>query len=113
MRRASHEALNKTRVNDYHNIQTKEAVRLTDDLLRSPADWESHFKRRVFFWHRVLTTSMNDFPEWLRQLFSRFFMTSHRWHQSMIRLWGELSNTAEPSVKLRVLDNISLNFSRG
>jgi hypothetical protein len=45
MRRAGHEALAKAKVIEYHGIQMREAITLTDELLRRPGDWESQLVR--------------------------------------------------------------------
>jgi len=45
MRRASHEALNKSRLTEFHHLHAKEAVRLIDGILQNPQDWEGEFRR--------------------------------------------------------------------
>ena len=45
MRRASHEAVNKSRVAEYCPLQTKEAVLLIDGILRKPTEWEAELRR--------------------------------------------------------------------
>ncbi|KAK0498709.1 cytochrome P450 [Armillaria luteobubalina] len=45
MRKAAHEGLNKSIVNQYHPIQIKEAVLLAADLLAEPSRWISHVRR--------------------------------------------------------------------
>ena len=47
MRRASHEALNKARVTEFHPLHAKEAVRLIDGLLQNPNKWDAEFQRWV------------------------------------------------------------------
>ena len=47
MRRASHEALNKKRVTEFHPLHTKEAARLIDGILQNPNQWEVEFSRWV------------------------------------------------------------------
>ena len=39
MRRASHEALSKTRVTEFHPLHAKEAARLIDGILQNPEKW--------------------------------------------------------------------------
>jgi len=45
MRRASHDALTKSVVHQYHPIQTKEANILATSLLNNPKDRKQHFMR--------------------------------------------------------------------
>ena len=45
MRRASHEALTKTRVTEFHPLHEKEAVRLIDGMLHKPKGWNGEFLR--------------------------------------------------------------------
>ena len=45
MRRASHEALNKTRVAAFHPLHAKEAARLVDGILENPNKWNVEFSR--------------------------------------------------------------------
>ena len=45
MRRASHEALTKTRVADFYPLHAKEVVRLIDGILQNPCGWEEEFRR--------------------------------------------------------------------
>ncbi|KAI0051065.1 cytochrome P450 [Auriscalpium vulgare] len=45
MRRAAHESLTKTKVADYHEIQTKEAVLLASDILAKASARNDHFRR--------------------------------------------------------------------
>ena len=45
MRRAGHEALNKTRVTEFHLLHAKEAVRLIDGLLQNPKKLDLEFIR--------------------------------------------------------------------
>jgi hypothetical protein len=40
MRRVSHEALAKSKVAEYYPIQMREAIILTDEILRRPDDWK-------------------------------------------------------------------------
>ena len=47
MRRASHEALNKTRVAEFYPLHAKEAVRLIDGILVNPDRWDVEFFRWV------------------------------------------------------------------
>ena len=47
MRRASHEALNKTRVTEFHPLHAKEAARLVDGILQNPKKWDVEFIRWV------------------------------------------------------------------
>jgi len=47
MRRASHEALSKTRVTEFHPLHAKEAVRLIDGVLQNPTKWDIEFFRWV------------------------------------------------------------------
>ena len=47
MRRASHEALNKTRVTEFYPLHAREAVRLVDGLLHNPNGWGVEFFRWV------------------------------------------------------------------
>ena len=47
MRRASHEALNKTRVTKFHALHEKEAVRLIGGILHNPSGWDMEFFRWV------------------------------------------------------------------
>ena len=45
MRRASQEALTKTRVTEFHPLHEKEAVRMIDGMLQNPNGWEMEFLR--------------------------------------------------------------------
>ena len=45
MRRASHEALNKSRVTEFYPLHVKEAVVLIDGMLQNPSGWEGEFRR--------------------------------------------------------------------
>ena len=45
MRRASHEALTKSRATEFYPVQTKEAVALIDGILQNPSGWEGEFRR--------------------------------------------------------------------
>ncbi|KAF9463392.1 cytochrome P450 [Collybia nuda] len=45
MRRATHEVLNVRSVEEYRSLQEVEAAHLVTNLLRSPDDWDYHFKR--------------------------------------------------------------------
>ena len=45
MRRASHEALNKTRVTEFYPLQEKEAVVMIDGMLQNPKGWDGEFRR--------------------------------------------------------------------
>ena len=45
MRRASHEALNKTRVTEFHPLHAKEAARMIDGILQNPNRWDVEFYR--------------------------------------------------------------------
>jgi len=45
MRRASHEALNKTSVAEFHSLHAKEAVRMIDGILHNPNRWDVEFYR--------------------------------------------------------------------
>ena len=47
MRRASHEALNKTRVTEFHPLHAREAVRLIDGILQNPNKLDVEFFRWV------------------------------------------------------------------
>jgi len=47
MRRASHEALNKTRVTEFYPLHGKEAVRLIDGILQNAKRWDVEFFRWV------------------------------------------------------------------
>ena len=47
MRRASQEALNKTRATEFYPLQEKEAVMLIDGMLRNPKGWDGEFRRWV------------------------------------------------------------------
>ena len=47
MRRASHEAINKTRTPGFYPIQFKEAVLMADGLLHNPQNWNREFHRWV------------------------------------------------------------------
>ena len=48
MRRAGHEAFNEmSRDAEFHPTQTKEAVLLTDGLLRNDGGWEGELRRSV------------------------------------------------------------------
>ena len=47
MRRASHEALNKTRVTEFYSLHAKEAARLIDGILENPNKWDVEFSRWV------------------------------------------------------------------
>ena len=46
-RRASHEALNKTRVTDFNPLHAKETARLIDGILQNPNKWEEEILRWV------------------------------------------------------------------
>jgi len=43
MRRASHEALNKTRLTEVHSLHAKEVDRLIDGILENPNRWDVEF----------------------------------------------------------------------
>ena len=45
MRRASHEALTKTHVIDFHPLHTREVVRLVNGILQNPRGWKEEFRR--------------------------------------------------------------------
>lgn len=45
MHRIAHDALSKTRVAEFHDTHTKEAVILTDEMLRDPLNWAHNFHR--------------------------------------------------------------------
>ncbi|KAN0125466.1 Cytochrome P450 [Lactarius tabidus] len=45
MRKAAHEGLNKGVVRDFHGTQTKEALILASDGLKSPEEWDKHLRR--------------------------------------------------------------------
>ncbi|KAI9443652.1 cytochrome P450 [Lactarius indigo] len=45
MRKAAHHGLNKVVVNDFHRIQTKEALILASDGLNKPTEWGHHLRR--------------------------------------------------------------------
>ena len=45
MRRAGHEAINKTRMPDFYPIQFKEAVLIADGMLQNPQGWDREFRR--------------------------------------------------------------------
>jgi hypothetical protein len=45
MRRAASDAL--SHADSYHRIQVIEAVLLTDGLLQTPSEWDSHIRRYV------------------------------------------------------------------
>ena len=47
MRRASHDALTKTSVAEFHPILAKEAVRVIDGILHNPSRWNMEFLRWV------------------------------------------------------------------
>ena len=47
MRRACHEALNKTRVTEFYPLHAKEAVRLIDGILQNPEKWKVEYLRWV------------------------------------------------------------------
>ena len=47
MRRASQEALNKTRATEFYPLQEKEAVMLIDGMLQNPKSWDGEFRRCV------------------------------------------------------------------
>ena len=47
MRRACHEALNKTRVTEFYQLHAKEAVRLIDGILQNPEKWKVEYLRWV------------------------------------------------------------------
>ena len=47
MRRATHEALNKGRLADYHPLHEKEALIMIDSMLQNPAGWEGELYRLV------------------------------------------------------------------
>ena len=45
MRRASQEALHKTRATEFYPLQEKEAVLLIYGMLQNPKSWEGEFRR--------------------------------------------------------------------
>ena len=45
MRRASQEALNKTRVTEFYPLHEKEAIIVIDGMLQNPKGWEGEFRR--------------------------------------------------------------------
>ena len=45
MRRASQEALNKTRSTEFYPLHEKEAIILIDGMLQKPKDWDGEFRR--------------------------------------------------------------------
>jgi len=45
MRRAGHEAINKSHMPDFNPIQFKEAVLIADGLLQNPQSWDREFRR--------------------------------------------------------------------
>ena len=45
MRRASQEALNKTRASEFYLLHEKEAVILIDGMLQNPKGWDAEFHR--------------------------------------------------------------------
>lgn len=45
MRRAAHEAVNKTKANEFHPIQHREAVLLAEGLLQKPESLDNEFRR--------------------------------------------------------------------
>ena len=45
MRRASQEALNKTRATEFYPLHEKEAVTLMEGILQNPKDWDAEFRR--------------------------------------------------------------------
>jgi len=45
MRRASQEALNKTRTTDFYPLHEKEAVILIDGMLQNPNSWDEELRR--------------------------------------------------------------------
>ena len=45
MRRASQEALTKTRVTEFHPLHEKEAVRLIGGMLQNPNGWRGEIRR--------------------------------------------------------------------
>jgi len=45
MCRASHEALNKTRLTEFYPLHAKEAIRLVDGILQNPRGWDGEFRR--------------------------------------------------------------------
>ena len=45
MRRASQEALTKTRVTEFYPLHEKEAIRLIDGMLQNPKGWDDEFLR--------------------------------------------------------------------
>ena len=47
VRRASHEALSKTRVTEFYSLHAKEAARLIDGILENPNTWDIEFYRWV------------------------------------------------------------------
>ena len=47
MRRACHEALNKTSVTEFYLLHAKEATRLVDGILQNPEKWDAEFLRWV------------------------------------------------------------------
>ena len=47
IRRASHEALSKTRATNFYPLQEKEAVWMIDGMLKNPEGWNGEFRRCV------------------------------------------------------------------
>ena len=45
MRRASQEALNKTRVTEFYRLHEKEAIILIDGMLQNPKGWDGELRR--------------------------------------------------------------------
>ena len=45
MRRASQEALSKTRVTEFYPLHEKEAIMLIDGMLHKPEGWDGEFRR--------------------------------------------------------------------
>ena len=44
-RRASQEALSKTRVTQFYPLQEKESIMLIDRMLKKPEGWDGEFRR--------------------------------------------------------------------
>jgi hypothetical protein len=47
MRRAAHEGLHKGAAKDFYPGQEKEAILLTEDILKDPDHWDDHFQRYI------------------------------------------------------------------
>ena len=45
MRRASQEALNKTRATEFYPLHEKEAIMLVNGILQNPKNWDEEFRR--------------------------------------------------------------------